>query len=96
MIKLIKLDYESKNNGSYVLRCNEKVLTRIPQDTLILKAKDLYNNIFADVKKNDPIQITLELDINEEAGLEIFKKGKTLHKIIDDLLKKIVDEINSL
>lgn len=92
----ISISYSDEGEGSYILKSESKQITKISRDTLILKAKDLYDNLFADVKKDDKINITLVNNINNQEKPEILKQANTLYSIIETLLSEISKEINEL
>lgn len=95
MKKQLSISYNEEKE-SYILKNENKLITEISRDTLILKAKDLYGNLFADVKMGETIDIVFVNNVDDQNKPEIKKQARTLFKIIEDLLSEISNEINEL
>lgn len=94
MIKIITLVYDDSGEEAFRLECEKRTITSILNSTLNLSAKDLYENLFKEVKYGENIEIKMIKNITTEDP-EISKRGDIVFKIISEIIQDIANKVNS-
>lgn len=79
----------SIDNGNYVLKCENNIITNVDMETLVLNGKDLYDNLFANILITEKLNIEVEIDKSV-----IDSKDRRLTNDIKMIIEKIVNTIN--
>lgn len=79
----------SIDNGNYVLKCENNIITNVDMETLVLNGKDLYDNLFANILLTEKLNIEVEIDKSV-----IDSKDRRLTNDIKMIIEKIVNTIN--
>ena len=79
----------SIDNGNYVLKCENNVITNVDMETLVLNGKDLYDNLLANILLTEKLNIEVEIDKSV-----IDSKDRRLTNDIKMIIEKIVNTIN--
>ncbi|MEI3527362.1 MAG: hypothetical protein V8R15_04870 [Bacilli bacterium] len=79
----------SIDNGNYVLKCENNIITNVNMETLVLNGKDLYDNLFSSILLTEKLNIEVGID-----NSVIDSKDKRLTNDIKMIIEKIVEKIN--
>ena len=79
----------SIDNGNYVLKCENNIITNVNMETLVLNGKDLYDNLFSSILLTEKLNIEVGID-----NSVIDSKDKRLTNDIKMIVEKIVEKIN--
>ena len=79
----------SIDNGNYVLKRENNIITNVNMETLVLNGKDLYDNLFSSILLTEKLNIEVGID-----NSVIDSKDKRLTNDIKMVIEKIVEKIN--
>ncbi|MFR1525323.1 MAG: hypothetical protein ACLSUV_07435 [Bacilli bacterium] len=79
----------SIDNGNYVLKRENNIITNVNMETLVLNGKDLYDNLFSSILLTEKLNIEVGID-----NSVIDSKDKRLTNDIKMIIEKIVEKIN--
>ena len=79
----------SIDNGNYVLKRENNIITNVNMETLVLNGKDLYDNLFSSILQTEKLNIEVGID-----NSVIDSKDKRLTNDIKMIIEKIVEKIN--
>lgn len=96
MKKELNFKYIADVDGKsfFTVQENEEILVKIDNDTLTLSTKELFENIFSDIKCKTEISITN--DTSNSADAEILKRQNKVFETVEELINQISEGIEAL